>query len=39
MTVHVVGHSNPDTDSVTSAISFAALLQAQGQDAQPCMQC
>jgi manganese-dependent inorganic pyrophosphatase len=39
MTVHVVGHSNPDTDSVTSAISFAALLKAQGQDAQPCMQC
>jgi len=39
MTVCVVGHSSPDTDSVTSAIAFAALLKAQGQDAKACMQC
>jgi len=38
MTICVVGHSNPDTDSVTSAIAFAALLKAQGQDAKACMQ-
>ncbi len=38
MTICVVGHSNPDTDSVTSAIALAALLNAQGQDAKACMQ-
>ena len=38
MTICVVGHSNPDTDSVTSAIAFAALLNAQGQTAKACMQ-
>jgi len=38
MTISVVGHANPDTDSVTSAIAFAALLNAQGQDAKACMQ-
>ena len=38
MTICVVGHSNPDTDSVTSAIAFAALLNAQGQAAKACMQ-
>jgi len=38
MSICVVGHSNPDTDSVTSAISFANLLRAQGQDAVACMQ-
>lgn len=38
MTICVVGHSNPDTDSVTAAIGLAALLQAQGQDAKACMQ-
>lgn len=38
MTVCVVGHSNPDTDSVTSAIAYAALLNAQGTDAKACMQ-
>ena len=38
MTICVVGHSNPDTDSVTSAIAFAALLTAQGQNAKACMQ-
>lgn len=38
MTICVVGHSNPDTDSVTAAIGLAALLKAQGQDAKACMQ-
>ena len=38
MTICVVGHSNPDTDSVTSAISYACLLKAQGQEAKACMQ-
>ncbi len=38
MTISVVGHANPDTDSVTSAIALAALLNAQGQDAKACMQ-
>ena len=38
MTVCVVGHSNPDTDSVTAAIAYAALLNAQGTDAKACMQ-
>lgn len=38
MTICVTGHSNPDTDSVTSAIAFAALLNAQGQAAKACMQ-
>ena len=38
MAISVVGHSNPDTDSVTSAIALAALLNAQGQEAVACMQ-
>ncbi|MGL1932453.1 MAG: manganese-dependent inorganic pyrophosphatase [Desulfotalea sp.] len=38
MTISVVGHSNPDTDSVTSAIALATLLNAQGQEAVACMQ-
>ena len=38
MTVCVVGHSSPDTDSVTSAIAYATLLKAQGTDAVACMQ-
>lgn len=38
MSICVVGHSNPDTDSVTSAIALAALLNAQGTDAKACMQ-
>lgn len=38
MAICVVGHSNPDTDSVTSAIALAALLNAQGQEAKACMQ-
>ena len=39
MAISVVGHSNPDTDSVTSAIALATLLTGQGQEAQACMQC
>lgn len=38
MAISVVGHSNPDTDSVTAAIAFAALLTAQGMEAKACMQ-
>lgn len=38
MTISVVGHANPDTDSVTSAIALAALLNAQGMEAKACMQ-
>lgn len=38
MAISVVGHANPDTDSVTSAIALATLLKAQGKDAVACMQ-
>lgn len=38
MSVCVVGHSNPDTDSVAAAISFANYLKATGTDAVACMQ-
>jgi len=38
MSICVVGHSNPDTDSVTAAIALATLLNAQGGDAKACMQ-
>jgi manganese-dependent inorganic pyrophosphatase len=38
MAISVVGHANPDTDSVTSAIAFAALLNAKGMEAKACMQ-
>jgi manganese-dependent inorganic pyrophosphatase len=38
MAISVVGHANPDTDSVTSAIALTALLKAQGKDAVACMQ-
>ena len=38
MSVSVIGHSNPDTDSVTSAIAFANFLKATGTDAVACMQ-
>ncbi|MGB3212642.1 MAG: manganese-dependent inorganic pyrophosphatase [Desulforhopalus sp.] len=38
MAISVVGHANPDTDSVTSAIALAALLNAQGMEAKACMQ-
>ncbi len=38
MSILVCGHSNPDTDSVAAAISFANYLKAQGQDASAVMQ-
>lgn len=38
MAIFVVGHANPDTDSVTSAIAYATLLNAQGMEAKACMQ-
>jgi manganese-dependent inorganic pyrophosphatase len=38
MSVSVVGHSNPDTDSVTAAIAYANYLKATGTDAVACMQ-
>ncbi len=38
MAISVIGHANPDTDSVTSAIALAALLTAQGMEAKACMQ-
>lgn len=38
MSVCVVGHSSPDTDSVTAAIAYAHYLKATGTDAVACMQ-
>lgn len=38
MSIYVVGHKSPDTDSVASAIAYAALKKAQGVDAVPVMQ-
>ena len=38
MAIYVVGHKSPDTDSVTSAIAYAALQKAQGVDSIPVMQ-
>jgi manganese-dependent inorganic pyrophosphatase len=38
MSVNVVGHSSPDTDSVASAISYANYLKATGTDAVACAQ-
>jgi len=38
MSVNVVGHSSPDTDSVVSAIAYANFLKATGTDAVPCAQ-
>jgi manganese-dependent inorganic pyrophosphatase len=38
MSVKVVGHSSPDTDSVAAAIAFANYLKATGTDAVACAQ-
>ncbi|MDZ7642612.1 MAG: manganese-dependent inorganic pyrophosphatase [Desulfurivibrio sp.] len=38
MSVYVVGHSSPDTDSVAAAIAFAHYLKATGTDATPVIQ-
>ncbi len=35
-TVHVIGHRNPDTDAICSAIGYAAFLrESKGIDAEP----
>ena len=31
--IYVIGHRNPDTDSICSSLAYAALKQALGQDA------
>ncbi|MBM9537984.1 manganese-dependent inorganic pyrophosphatase [Desulfobulbus alkaliphilus] len=38
MSVYVVGHKSPDTDSVTAAIAYAALMKAKGEEYIPVMQ-
>lgn len=38
MSIYVVGHKSPDTDSVASAIAYAALKKAMGVDAVAAMQ-
>lgn len=38
MSVSVVGHSSPDTDSVAAAIAYANYLKATGTDAVACAQ-
>lgn len=35
MSLYVIGHKNPDTDSVASAIGYAELLKRRGKDAVP----
>jgi len=35
MSIIVVGHRNPDTDSVISAIAFAELLRRKGMSVTP----
>ena len=38
MSVFILGHKSPDTDSITSAIAFAELQKRLGVDAVPCRQ-
>ncbi len=38
MSVCVIGHSNPDTDSIAAAIAYAHYLKATGTDAKACAQ-
>lgn len=38
MSVCVIGHSNPDTDSIAAAIAYAHYLKATGTDAKACTQ-
>ena len=38
MSVYVIGHKSPDTDSVTAAIAYAELMKAKGEDYVPAMQ-
>ncbi|GAB6100000.1 putative manganese-dependent inorganic diphosphatase [Halanaerocella petrolearia] len=35
MTTYVVGHQNPDTDSICAAIAYANLKQQLGEDVEP----
>lgn len=35
--VLIFGHKNPDTDSITSAIAYSYLKNAQGFNTEPCM--
>jgi len=35
MSLYVIGHKNPDTDSVAAAIGYAGLLKMRGEDAVP----
>lgn len=35
MKVYIVGHKNPDTDSVVSAIALAELKKLQGENSEP----
>ncbi|WP_319587973.1 manganese-dependent inorganic pyrophosphatase [uncultured Desulfobulbus sp.] len=37
MSVYVIGHKSPDTDSVTAAIAYAELMKAKGEDYIPAM--
>ena len=37
MSVYVIGHKSPDTDSVTAAIAYAELMKAKGEDYVPVM--
>lgn len=32
LVTYVIGHKNPDTDSIVSAVAYAELLRAQGQE-------
>ena len=34
--LYVVGHRNPDTDSIASAVAYAELKRRLGQEAVPC---
>lgn len=34
-TIYVFGHQNPDTDAISSAISYSYFLQQKGEDATP----
>ena len=34
--VHIIGHKNPDTDSIVSAIAYAQLKQKLGINAIAC---
>ena len=33
MSIYVVGHKNPDTDSICAALGYATFKQAMGEDA------